>query len=179
MIQIYEPPPIQLLSVAVGAASAPVAGVTYTLPFRVPTPDSRLMVSIALLFTQIVPQTVPWDATIGGALVHSLWLAAREYDIGGQGAAIPTGNLVGTRAAPLVIPSDVSIDGYSDDFTGGQDELYGEYYYLEPAGGAPGSGFRATLYVRYQPVSCAICDEEWSAIVRSLTPQAVAQLVFK
>jgi hypothetical protein len=168
VIQIWQPPPIEIFR-------TPTFGVlTFNgvVPFRVPTPDSRVQLSLTLLWSQpeAVGGAVPFDMTLGGTASWALWLVAREFDVGGAGAAIPTTNLVGTKAAPLALPSDVNIDGYSDDFSGGQDEIYGELTIGFP-NLSPANGLRCALQARYEPGPCAICDAEWLEIIRSCTPQ--------
>lgn len=168
MIQVYDAPIVPLLTVSRGG-SINFQGI---IPFRVPTPDSRVMTSIALLWAELGGQTVPFDMTYGGSFSWGLWLATREIDRGGLGLAIPTGNLVGTRVAPGVVPSDISIDGYADDFAGGQDEIYGELT-VHFVGVIP-NGLRVELKVRYEPVACEICDEEWKEIISQCNPSALA-----
>lgn len=180
LVQIVDSPQLLLLTVKAppGGGSLPAA-TPLVFPFRVPTPDSRVTASLALLITSILPAaTFPFDVTFANNVQYSLWLAAREQDFGGSGLMVPTVNLVGTKAAPLAIPSDVNVMGYSDDFAGGQDELYGELTVLAPAGFAPPGGLRVALYTRYQPSACEICDEEWSEIIEQCNPsvQGAVQL---
>lgn len=179
MVQVFRPSqPLALLNIKPGAATPPAAGVTYTVPIVLPTPDSRLTLSFALVVTQPNPTTMPFDITIAGTLQHTLWLADAIFDTGGSGLLIPVVNLVGTRAAPQVFPTDIAICGYGDDFQGGQDALMGEYSLLSPAGLAIVNGLRVALYVSYEATESEICDEEWSQIVSDLGIRAPQQLVF-
>lgn len=178
MIQRYEPPPVQLINLtSITVPSTPPQ--TIVAPFRIPTPDSRLNVAVTILFRQDInnkfaatPVSMPFDATRGGDLAWSLFLVGRDRDPNNAGAMVPTVELFATKTAPQTIPSDVSIDGYADDFEGGQDEIYGELTVV--AGGLDGTlrGIAASLFVVYEPGTVAICDEEWRQIVSSgLSPQ--------
>lgn len=178
LVQIYDAPPVLVFFLQSLALPA-VAPHTVTAAFKVPTPDSRLMVSIALTAAQLgdagtPAQSNPFDMNRGGDLAWSLWLATRDQDTGGSGLWVPTGNLVGTKAAPLAIPADVNIDGYSDDFTGGQDDIYGELTCVQQGGGGL-RGMQVRLYVRYQPSTCEICDDEWLEIIEQCAPSLVSQ----
>ena len=179
LVQIHEPNAQRLFSVLAGEAPT---FVNQVVSFRVPTPDSRLMTSIDLTWSQLSrpfggsPPANPYDMTFGGSLTWALWLAGRSRDRGGGGVMVPTQNLVGVRAAPLAIPSDINIDGYGDDFEGGQDEIYGEVTANGTQVGGVAAGFRVTLYVRYQADKCEICDDEWLEIIGQCTPSVSGAL---
>ena len=170
LVQIHDPDPLNLLSVKPGG-TLNFAGV---LAFRVPTPDSRLVTSIDLLFSQpnAPAATVPFDMTFGSTIGASLWLAGRTLDRGGAGQLIPTVNLVGSRAAPIALPTDVAIDGYADDYPGGQDDIYGELT-VSFSVFSPAQGLRISLLVRQEPGPCAICDDEWQQIIALCVPSLI------
>ncbi len=179
VVQIFRPSqPLTLLNIKPAGVAPPTAGVTYTVPFVLPTPDARVTLSLAIVITQVIPTTMPFDVTLGGALQHHLWIANANSDTGGSGLMVPTGNLFGTRATPTAIPTDVNICGYADDFLGGMDALVGEYSFQDPAGGSLTNGLRVALYPSYEPTASEVCDEEWRDIVQSLTIRAPQALVF-
>jgi len=172
-IQIYDAAPLLLLSVVTGRVVP-----STVISFRVPTPDSRVTASVAIVVSvqqQLgLQQGFPFDITNGAAFSYALWLAGRDQDEGGSGLYVPTVNLLGTRAAPVAVPTDINIMGYSDDFDGGQDEIYGEF---TVAGSWFANPLAARLYVRYQPSACEICDDEWREIVEQCNPQVPQSLV--
>ena len=96
VVQVYRPAPVNLIQLASGTWPS-VGPLTLVAPFRVPTPDSRLSTTVTVLFRQDIAlplawtplSSLPFDATRGGDLGWSLWLAGREFDVGGTGAPIP------------------------------------------------------------------------------------------
>jgi hypothetical protein len=82
-----------------------------------------------------------------------------------------TGVLV-TRAAPLAIPSDAGVMGFSREFVSAGDNLYGEL----------ATGFVATapgrwmLYTRYQPDGVRLSEDDWQQIVGLAQPQVIVKL---
>lgn len=170
--RIHEPERQQFAVIEndVGAAST-------VLPFVVPTPDARVQVRVAITISPAVPgPEIPYDVTFGGLNSTGLWLAAAVRDANGQ--FIPVTNIVGTRAAPLSIPTDVSEMGYSQTILTDADVLIGELT-VEAQTGEIGSLIqRWELVCRYQPVSGALFSEpEWRQIVARCTPTVNGDLI--
>jgi len=129
-----------------------------------------------------VPKTtnaaLPIDIT-GGS--HTIWMCLAEEDFGGRIAGpVPTQNVVVdpatgllvTRAAPLTIPSDAGVMGFSREFVTAGDNLYGELVTGYVAA-APG---RWMLYTRYQPDGLYLPADEWQQITSLAQPQVITRV---
>jgi hypothetical protein len=171
--QFYAPRPDVLSDLA-----ATATGVKAT--FRVPVPDSRLRVKVSVIYCPVPGVTIPFD--IGTVNSHYLWLGLEELDWAGRIAGpIPTQNLIinpatatyYTRAAPLVIPSDVNVMGFSQEFQTAGDQIFGELTTTFVAA-APG---RWMLYTRYQPDGLWLPPDEWEAVKGLCTPRVIVKQI--
>lgn len=171
--QFYAPRPDILSDLAANATNVKAT-------FRVPMPDSRLRVKVSLIYSPVPGVTIPFD--IGTVNSHAIWMGLEEIDWAGRIAGpIPTINVIRnpttgllvTRAAPLVIPSDVNVMGYSQEFQSAGDQIFGELTTTFVAA-APG---RWMLYTRYQPDGIVLPEEEWQEITNLCTPRVIIKQV--
>jgi hypothetical protein len=151
---------------------------TGTAVFRVPLPDSRVRCKVTLLYDPVPKTTnlaLPQDIT---GVTHSIWMALEDVSFAGrQDAPVPVQNVVVnpttgllvTRAAPLVIPSDPGVMGFSREFVSAGDSLYGELVTGYVAA-VPG---RWMLYCRYQPDGLYLPPDEWQEVVGLARPQVI------
>jgi hypothetical protein len=159
-----------------GAAGGPSTAI-----FRVPLPDSRVRCKVTLLY-DAVPKTtnaaLPYDIT---GTNHTIWMCLEDISFQGrQASPVPIQNVVVnpatgllvTRAAPLVIPSDAGVMGFSREFVSAGDSLYGELVTSFVAA-SPG---RWMLYTRYQPDGQYLPPDEWQAIVGLCRPVVIAKV---
>ena len=171
--QFHVPKP-QILS-DFGAAG------TGTAVFRVPLPDSRVRCKVTLLY-DVVPKTtnpsLPIDIT---GTSHTIWMCLADDDFQGRVAGPvqtqnvvvnPATGLLVTRAAPLTIPSDAGVMGFSREFVSAGDYLYGELATGFVAS-APG---RWMLYTRYQPEGLYLPPDEWAAITALARPDIITKV---
>jgi len=166
--RIHEPRPDRLATLnPTAAAVGPVVR-----PFTIPLPDARVQVKIAVFGSPLFTGTpVPYDVTFGGNITVQLWLAIAETDP--NGILIPTVNLVGTRAAPQLIPTDIDVMGYSETVNADGDAVVGEVTFTH-SGAGPGTPPITVwwLKTRYQPVSGALFEvREWQQIVGAASPR--------
>src|SRR4051812_29610534 len=113
--QIHEPAPDTLIDVTAN----PGDPTRVSVDFEVPLPDSRLRAKISLLFVPTAGQTLP--AT---DLEATLYLGAAEYERAGyDGRRVlvtdvmhDAAGAVVHQSAPLVIPEDVGLSGFSQEF---------------------------------------------------------------
>ena len=104
------------------------------------------------------------DVTTQGA---TLWLREVEEDNSGtSGIDIPCTDLVGTSAAPLAIPANSGLRGYSREFVTAADWLVGTLA-IATSVGTPGVWM---LQTRYQPQSVSFTPEEWRRIIVNANP---------
>jgi hypothetical protein len=160
-----------------------VLGIQAKALFRVPVPDSRLRVKVAVFFSP-----VPSSITSGGLPIDirsqwpsTIWLGLEEIDFAGRIAGPvpvqnlivnPTTGLLVTRAAPLTIPSDANVMGYSQEFQTGGDQIVGE---LVTTFSAPqNQNGRWMLYTRYQPDGLSMPPDEWESVKKFCTPRVVS-----
>jgi hypothetical protein len=173
--QFYAPRP-DILTDLVGGGS-PVKAT-----FRVPMPDSRVRCKVTVLYSP-VPQgndfALPVDIT---GFNSAIWLGLEEIDWAGRVAGPvpvtnlivnPTTGLLVTRAAPLAIPSDANVMGFSEEFVTAGDQIFGELT-TTYVPGAPG---RWMLYTRYQPDGLYLPPDEWQEICNLCTPRAITRVV--
>jgi hypothetical protein len=169
IIRRWDPRAIRLGGVDATTAGG---GASRSVGFRVPTPDARVMVKVAVLYSAVNAQvSIPFDITRGGELTSALWLAGAERTV--QGTLEPITNLVGTSAAPQVIPTDTGIMGYSQTYFDVGDAIIGRLTVTDVSDSG-GPALAIHLQTRYQPVAGAVlCDDEWAAIVAQCRPESV------
>jgi|SRR5215831_5609516 len=161
--QRWIPKPITLAEVT------GTSGNSKDVTFRVPFPDSRLRVKISLLF-KFKPNSVP-----SGGPSATLWLSENDVDDSGQqGDNVPLANIIPgvTSAAPLAIPVDAGLSGYTREFVSAADYVEGRLRVL--GNGAFGYW---VLQTRYQPYSVSFSPEEWGLITSNCNPEGVKILV--
>jgi hypothetical protein len=130
-------------------------GATGTVDFRVDVPDSRLRVRIDVIGVPAPGGRVDFLST----KVVSLWLRAVS-DSQQDGWAVNVTNLFATQAAPLTIPQDAGLGGYSREFVTAADAIQGT---LTIADGDNNPG-KLIVQARYQPDAGADFEnwEEWT-----------------
>lgn len=170
-VKVYEPEPLQIAKFVVSTFGAS------KVRFRVPTPDARLQVKIAIIWppvTSFANQAIPYDVTDGGLIQYFLWLVAREISET-NGTAIPVTNLVGTFAVPQAIPLDPGgLMGYSETVQTDADEVYGEFTLGPSTDGSPVTltTLDIQLQCRYSPI-VEMTEREWSELIQYMTPHLV------
>jgi hypothetical protein len=154
-LQIYYSRPLTLANL-VGAESGG------TSQFRVRSPDSRLRMKVSIYFSP-TPGGATYPPNIAGTA--TLWMADREQDEGlSDGAMAPCTNImrnpstgaVITRGAPLSIPTDAGLVGYSQELVTSGDETFGELVVTVPAVNG-----MWMLGARWQPDGQRLSEEEW------------------
>jgi hypothetical protein len=153
-----------------------------TATWRVPMPDSRVRCKVSVLFSPTPGTTnaaLPIDVTLAAA---KIWGCLAEEDFAGRIAGpVPTQNVVVdpttgllvTRAAPLSIPSDAGVMGWSREFVTAGDNLYFEL----TATLIPGTPGRWMLYTRYQPDGLYLPQDEWDQIRALCDPFIVTRIL--
>jgi hypothetical protein len=163
----WRTPPQSRALVTFGSGS----GGPGAVKFRVPVPDSRLRVKVSLVFVPVQGN----NPLTGLALSASIWLYEVELDAMGGGAYIPCVNILGTQAAPLLIPTANPLQGYSQEFITAADALEGEFI---ATSGGPIVG-TWVLQTRYQPDSVRFTKQEWDELAADCTPRVLGPaLVF-
>jgi hypothetical protein len=128
--------------------------------FKVPVPDSRLRTKISLFWNLPPAQAL-------GSLASTLWLYEADLDLSGNGGdLVPLTDLVGTQAAPLTIPQNVDLLGYSREFITAADYICGVLTMTVP----PEGQSSWVLQCRYQPQSVRFTDDEWQEIAAACNP---------
>ena len=169
-VQVFEPTPILIGNLQTNDT------VSKDIWFKVPTPDTRVGVKIAVygvpsVASATVPAVIPFDVTVGGLIAYSLWLHSRETDEG-SGLEIPLVNLLGTFGTGQVIPFDVGLMGISYDAQGGQDFVWGRWSAAVTESEGTAVGVSWYLQTRYSPL-VTMCDAEWADIAGQFAPQIV------
>jgi|SRR6516164_2718034 hypothetical protein len=149
--QRWIPRPIVLATIKAGE------GVSKDTNFQVPYPDSRLRCKVSLLFRPLVA---------GVTSTALLWLAEYDFDDSGRnGEDVPLVNLAGsTSAAPLSIPFDAGLSGWSREFVSAADYIGGRLTVNDDADGD------WVLQTRYQPEAVSFSQEEWDEIRSQCNP---------
>jgi hypothetical protein len=133
-------------------------GITKDVFFSVPYPDSRLRVKVTLMF-------IPDDPSVTSTAL--LWMYEADLENGGmRGDNIPLTDLVGTSAAPLSIPKNAALGGYTREFVSAADYIEGRLSVNDEV-----SGYWV-LQTRYQPQSVSFTSEEWKLITAQCNPSA-------
>jgi hypothetical protein len=151
--QRWIPKPVILAEMTGAPASKDVE-------FSVPVPDSRLRVKVTLLFRKI--------NTAVGSPNAALWLyEAEQEDAGYSGEEIPCTDLVGTSSAPLVIPEDSGLLGFSQEFITAADYINGR---LTVTATSPSVNGYWILQTRYQPQNTPFSEYEWRLVIAQCAP---------
>lgn len=142
-----------------------------SVDFYVNNPDSRLRVKTTLMYVPKESLAIPTDITTG---VHQLYMGVSEIDdSGSRGCLIPVGDLVGTLAAPITIPANANLMGYSREFVTAGDVIWGRLtttYMFNKEG-------RWMLQVRYQPDGQRLCPADWAWVKTQLNVRVGTPLV--
>jgi hypothetical protein len=150
--QRYIPRPVTLAAIIAGE------GISKDVNFQIPFPDSRLRVKTSIMFRGADPALNP---------TATLWMYEADIDdSGAQGDDIPLVDIVGTSAAPLSIPANVGLRGYSREFVSAADYVNGRLTVNDEI-----SGYWV-LQTRYQPQSVSFSPEEWNLIIAHCNPTA-------
>lgn len=143
----------------------PESGATASSAFRIYTPDSRLRVKLTVLFVRDNPATF---ASPVSDLDATLWIGEEEHAVFGSGADLPctdvlrdsSGNVV-HQSAPLAIPEDPGLEGFTTEFVTAADSLVGKF----TTGRNGPSGIWA-VQLRFQPDGQRLCDQDWDFVCR-------------
>jgi hypothetical protein len=156
--------------IVTGPASATTVHPTVRFTVRTPNLRCRTRVSLTLEITDTPTNTSDADSGLvlataaqqQAASAGTLWIAQREYTKSGVVVPSVVANVVGTGNAPLAIPTDSQLWGYSVETETNGQELYGRF--VPPDLGAGNvHTIRWCLAVRYESVN-RLGDEEWNQL---------------
>ncbi len=144
-------------------------GETATAYFRIYCPDSRLRVKASFLFLQDDPNQS--DEGFVTDLDAKIYIGEEEHDRSGKlGAGVlctdvlrDAAGAVIHQSAPLSIPEDVGLSGFTVEFVTAADQLWG---FLTT--GQEGPSGHWTMQLRFQPDGQRLCDEDWDYVQRKL-----------
>lgn len=137
-----------------------------SVKFRIYTPDSRLRVKLSCIFLRDDPSSAAQPVTALGA---TLYVGEEEHDYSGKlGADVictdvlrdATGTVV-HQSAPLAIPEDVGLEGFTTEFVTAADSLVGVF-----TSGQEGPSGHWVLQLRFQPDGQRLCDQDWDYVCR-------------
>jgi hypothetical protein len=146
----------------------PEEGDTATVKFRIYCPDSRLRVKASLIFLRDDPSDTTDPVTDLGA---TLYIGEEEHDRSGKlGTEVictdvlrdSSGNII-HQSAPLAIPEDVGLEGFTTEFVTAADQLLGIF-----TTGQEGPSGHWVLQLRFQPDGQRLCDSDWDFVCRKL-----------
>jgi hypothetical protein len=119
---------------------------------------TRVVLALVPLATDVDPNTAVNTAIIVGA--GTLWAAIRQRVQEDTPQPVPTRNLVGTKAAPVAVPTDPGLWGFEGEWETAGEELY--FSFVPPnakVGNTRGAAWHAIVY--YEAVQ-RLSDEEWN-----------------
>jgi hypothetical protein len=149
------------LATVSGSQEVPQTG---SCKFRIYTPDGRIRVKVSTMFVRN-----PGAAGAATTNNATLYLGEEEQDRSGKiGSSIlctdvlrdSSGNVI-HQSAPLAIPEDVGLDGFSMEFVTAADSILGIFTTQD---GGPGGHW--VLQVRFQPDGQRLCDADWDFVKR-------------
>jgi len=166
-VQIHYSDPTEVLAQVVGGEIL-LSGSTR---FRVETPDSRLRVKVGILFVREQGTTSGLVTDLGATLYMGEEETDRSGYLGGKVIANDilrdaAGNLI-HQSAPLAIPEDVGLEGWSQELVTAADSLIGIFTTQNGTGGVAGASGRWILQARWQPDGQRLHDEDWDYVVRN------------
>lgn len=128
---------------------------------RTPNVRCRTRVTVFLVPDSITTADDP-DANVNTTIIAgtgTLWVCERELGLGVV-KQVPVDNVVGTGAAPLAIPTDTRLWGYSFEIETNGQELAGVFTPPNTAA-APTSSSKWHVSCRYESVQ-RLSDQEWN-----------------
>lgn len=147
-------------------AANPEGITTVACRFRVPFPDSRLMVKVSVLF---VWRGGLQPSTMITAPSSTIWLAGADRDTSGiSGNWIRHTDVEGTQAAPTAFPASAGLQGYSREFPGTSGDVILGALSLSTPENTPGLW---VLQTRFQPIAVSMPWDEWEEIRRECHPE--------
>jgi hypothetical protein len=136
--------------------------------FRIYTPDSRLRVKVSVIFVRSNGSD-PANKVFGNGGAQ-LYLGEEEIDRSGMvGSEVlstdilrdAAGNVI-HQAAPLPIPEDIGLEGFTIEFVTAADSILGILTISSNVG--PAGAW--ILQVRFQPDGQRLCADDWDWIKR-------------
>lgn len=128
---------------------------------RLTTPDARLIQKLTLLASAV--GTAPASTVLAGRNL-TLWLYTEEKDEGRGKKMVPVTDLAGsTSAAPIALPANANLGGFSREFVTTADAIGGR---IRIPAQAPG-GVQGTLFLqaRFQPNAFRLMPwAEWQEV---------------
>lgn len=170
-IQVHHSPPIVLGHVT---GDGEVIG-TAAREARVLCGESRVNVKLSLMFVRDDGADSGSSPTVD-ALGATLYVGEEEDATGGQrqGKILcndiirdAAGNLI-HKSAPLPIPEDPGLDGWSQEFETSADSLKVLFTTATGGAGTPGPSGTWMAKARFQPAGQRIRDEDWDHVIRNL-----------
>jgi hypothetical protein len=139
-----------------------------TIKFRIFCPDSRLRVKASILFLRDNPEDTSIPVTDNAA---TLYIGEEEHDRSGKlGAGVictdvlrDSAGAVIHQSAPLPIPEDPGLEGFTVEFVTAADQLLGIF-----TSGQDGPTGHWVLQLRFQPDGQRLCDSDWDYVCRKL-----------
>lgn len=168
-VQIHYAEAITLARVT-GSAETPHLSVASR--FRIETPDGRLRVKISTLFVRADGDPTTRLVSNLGA---TLYVGEEENDHSGYrgGKVLCTdvlrdaaGNIV-HQAAPLAIPEDVGLEGFSFETVTAADSLLGLFTTSNGSGANAGATGIWVAQARFQPDGQRLHDDDWDYVIRN------------
>lgn len=158
--QVLGPEQIHTLDQYLDRCAAGNVDASGVVEFWVETPNVRARTRVNIVLTPVSgqnPQTTANTTVIGTAA--TLWVCEKEKARDQRVQSSPVKNVVGTGAAPLAVPTDTRLWGYSFEIETNGQELYGRFTPPASAGaGAPAHSWH--IIVRYEAV-VPLSAEEW------------------
>lgn len=166
-VQIHYSEPAEILATVVGGESL----LTGSTRFRVETPDSRLRVKVGILFIRNQGPVTGLVSNLGATLYMGEEETDRSGYMGGKVIANDilrdaAGNLI-HQSAPLPIPEDVGLEGWSQELVTAADSLIGIFTTSNGTGGIAGPSGRWIVQARWQPDGQRLHDDDWDYVLRN------------
>lgn len=138
-----------------------VGGAGGTVYFRLLTPDARLLQKLTLL--AVSTGTAPSPLVLAGRGL-TLWLYTAEKDQVWGKQYIPVTDLAGsTSAAPINLPANAALGGFSREFVTSADAIEGRI--TIPVQAPAGTAGSLYLQARYQPAAFRLVPwSEWDNV---------------
>jgi hypothetical protein len=153
-------------------------GDTASAKVRIFTPDSRLRVKVSLFFLLDNPTDTNPVTNLGA----SLYLGEEEHDYSGKTGADfictdilrdSAGNVI-HQSAPLPIPEDVGLQGFTQEFVTAADSIIAIFRTGNGTLLAPAPSGHWVMQVRYQPDGQRLAPEDWDYVKRKCHATRVA-----
>jgi len=164
-LQVLGPESDPSLSKTIVVNPATQSTVHPAIDFTVKTPNVRMRVKVSLTLEPAAASSVNVDTDANTTVIAAagtLWASLKGRTLNSNRRQSPAANVVGTGAAPLSVPTDTRLWGYTFEAETNGEEIFCHFTPPNTAA-APAAASVWVASVRYEAVGARLSKEEWES----------------